>query len=132
MARTAGLAQMAQSHTTELGSGSLQCIMCGLECVVCSAQCVVISVQCFFTVNLCIYHAKESSPAGFMRSRDIFRMDWLRPVGYSIQAMQRSPTLMSPPQKGFLNPWFLQNMGCQKPCWDQATVSSLVNKQGAL
>ena len=24
---------------------------------------------------------------------------------------------------------FLQKLGIQKPCWDQATLSSLVNKQ---
>ena len=24
---------------------------------------------------------------------------------------------------------FLQELGCQKPCWDQARLSSLVNKQ---
>ena len=27
---------------------------------------------------------------------------------------------------------FLQKLGCQKPCWDQARLSSLVNKQVAL
>ena len=28
-----------------------------------------------------------------------------------------------------INPQFLQNVGCQTPCWDQARLSSLVNKQ---
>ena len=33
--------------------------------------------------------------------------------------------------KGFINLQFLQKVGCQKPCWDQARLSSLVNKQVA-
>ena len=31
--------------------------------------------------------------------------------------------------KGFINYFFLQKLGCQKPCWDQARLSSLINKQ---
>ena len=31
--------------------------------------------------------------------------------------------------KGFINLQFMQNMSCQTPCWDQARLSSLVNKQ---
>ena len=33
--------------------------------------------------------------------------------------------------KGFINPRFVQKLGCQTPCWDQARLSSLVNKQVA-
>ena len=31
--------------------------------------------------------------------------------------------------KSFLNLQFLQKLNCQKPCWDRARISSLVNKQ---
>ena len=48
----------------------------------------------------------------------------------SRQARQHSPTLVPHHNKGFINLQFLQELSCQKPCWDQARLSSLVNKQG--
>ena len=46
-----------------------------------------------------------------------------------MQAMQRNPTVVLPSQQRLHELCFLQKMGCQKPCWDQARLSSLVNKQ---
>ena len=43
--------------------------------------------------------------------------------------MQRSPTLFPPSQQRLHKLQFLKKLGCQKPYWDQATLSSLVNKQ---
>ena len=44
---------------------------------------------------------------------------------------QRSPTLVIPSQQRFHKVQFLQKLSCQKPCWDRARLSSLVNKQVA-
>ena len=46
-----------------------------------------------------------------------------------MQAMQRNPTLVLPSEQRLHKLQFLQELGCQKPCWDQARLSSLVNKQ---
>ena len=45
--------------------------------------------------------------------------------------MQRSPTIVSPSQQRLHKSQFLQKLSCQKPCWDQARLSGLVNKQVA-
>ena len=45
---------------------------------------------------------------------------------------QRSPTLVPQSQQRFHKLQFLQNLSCQKFCWDQARLSSLVNKQVVL
>ena len=39
------------------------------------------------------------------------------------------PHLLLPSQQRLHKVRFLQKLGCQKPCWDQARLSSLVNKQ---
>ena len=39
--------------------------------------------------------------------------------------------LLLPSQQRFHKLCFLQKLCCQKPCWDQARLSSLVNKQVA-
>ena len=39
--------------------------------------------------------------------------------------------LLLPSQQRLHKLRFLQKLGCQKPCWDQATLSSIVNKQVA-
>ena len=39
--------------------------------------------------------------------------------------------LLLPSQQRLHKLRFLQKLGCQKPCWDQARLSSLVNKQVA-
>ena len=39
------------------------------------------------------------------------------------------PHLLLPSQQRLYKLCFLQKLGCQKPCWDQARLSSLVNKQ---
>ena len=46
-----------------------------------------------------------------------------------MQGMQRNPTLVLPSQQMFHKLGFVQKLGCQKPCWDQARLSSLLNKQ---
>ena len=40
-----------------------------------------------------------------------------------------NPHLSSPTQQRLHKLCLLQKLGCQKPCWDQARLSSLVNKQ---
>ena len=40
--------------------------------------------------------------------------------------------LLHPSQQRLHKLRFLQKLGCQKPCWDQARLSSLVNKQVAI
>ena len=47
----------------------------------------------------------------------------------SMRAMQVSPTLVPQSQQRLHNLQFLQKVGVQKLCWDQARLSSLVNKQ---
>ena len=42
---------------------------------------------------------------------------------------EQTPTSVVPSQKRLHKLSFLQKLGCQKPCWDQARLSSLVNKQ---
>ena len=39
------------------------------------------------------------------------------------------PHLLLPSQQRLHELHFMQKLGCQKPCWDQARLSSLVNKQ---
>ena len=51
---------------------------------------------------------------------------------FSMQAMQRNATSVLPSQQRLNKLCFLQKLGCQKTCWDQARLSSLVNKQIAL
>ena len=53
----------------------------------------------------------------------------LYPFHFLQAAMQRSPTLVSPSQQRLLKSQFLRKRRCQKPCWDQPRLSSLVNKQ---
>ena len=48
---------------------------------------------------------------------------------FSIQAMQRNPTLVSPSQQRLYKLHFLQKLGYQKTCWDQDRLPSLVNEQ---
>ena len=48
---------------------------------------------------------------------------------FSIEAMQKNSILVLPSKQRLQNLCFLQKLGCQKPCWDQARLSSLVNKQ---
>ena len=48
---------------------------------------------------------------------------------FVMQAMQRNPTLVLPSKLKLHKLHFLQKLSCQKPCWDQATLSSLENKQ---
>ena len=47
----------------------------------------------------------------------------------SRNAMQRSTFPFPPSQQRLHKLHFLQKLGCQKPCCDQAILSSLVNKQ---
>ena len=49
----------------------------------------------------------------------------------SKQAMQNTPTLDPPSQQRVHKLQFQQELSCQKPWWDQARLSSLVNKQVA-
>ena len=48
-----------------------------------------------------------------------------------MKAMPSIPTLFPPSQQRLHKSQFLHKMSCQKPCWDQARLSSLVNKQVA-
>ena len=45
--------------------------------------------------------------------------------------MQINATSVFPSQQSLHKLRFLQKLGCQKPCWDQARLSSVVNKQVA-
>ena len=45
------------------------------------------------------------------------------------QAMQRNSIWVLPSQQRLHKLRFLQKLGCHKPSWDQARLSSLVNKQ---
>ena len=47
----------------------------------------------------------------------------------SYKQCRETPTIVLPSQQMLHKLRFLQQLGCQKPCWDQATLSSLVNKQ---
>ena len=59
--------------------------------------------------------------------------DDLSPLFFlSLQAIQGMPTLVLQSQQRLHKLQFLQKLGCQKPCWVQARLSSLVNKQVAL
>ena len=40
-----------------------------------------------------------------------------------------NPTFVLPSKQRLHKLCFLRKLGCQKPCWDQARLSSLVNKQ---
>ena len=44
------------------------------------------------------------------------------------QALQKQVNLVPPSQQRFHKQRFLQNLNCQKSCWDQARLFSLVNK----
>ena len=48
------------------------------------------------------------------------------------KAMRRSTTLFPLSKQGLYESQFLQKLSCQKPYWDQARLSSLVNKQVAV
>ena len=48
-----------------------------------------------------------------------------------MQTMNTNPTLFLPSQQSLDELRFLLKLGCQKPWWDQARLSSLVNKQVA-
>ena len=50
----------------------------------------------------------------------------------SRKSMKRTTTIYPPSKQRLHREHFLQKRGCQKPCWDQARLSSLVNKQVAL
>ena len=47
---------------------------------------------------------------------------------FSKKAMKRRTTLLPQSKERLHKLRFLQKLGCQKPCWDQARLSSLVNK----
>ena len=70
----------------------------------------------------------------FLEERESFeklgRMtDGLSPtLFFSIQAIQRNPALVPSSQQMLHTLRFLQKLGCQKPCWDLARLSSLVKK----
>ena len=48
-----------------------------------------------------------------------------------MKAMPSSPTLVPPSQQRLHKSQFLHKVSCQKFCWDQARLSSLINKQVA-
>ena len=48
-----------------------------------------------------------------------------------VEAKKRKSTLVLPSKQRFHKLRFLPKLGCQKPCWDQARLSSLVNKEVA-
>ena len=48
---------------------------------------------------------------------------------FSMQSMQINPALVLQSQQRLHILCFLHYLGCQKPCWNQARLSSLVNKQ---
>ena len=48
---------------------------------------------------------------------------------FSYPCKQSIGTLVLPSQQRLNKLCFLQKLACQKPCWDQARLSSLVNKQ---
>ena len=50
---------------------------------------------------------------------------------FYIEAMKRNSILVLPSKQRLHKLCFLQKLGCQKPCWDQTRLSSLVNKQVA-
>ena len=56
-------------------------------------------------------------------------MDLFPLVLFFIQAMLRFSTLVLPSKQRLHNLRILPKVGFQKPCWDQARLSSLVNKQ---
>ena len=56
------------------------------------------------------------------------RVEWFPIFFFSMPALQRNTTSVLPLQQRLHKLRFLQKMGCQKPCWDQARLSSLVNK----
>ena len=51
------------------------------------------------------------------------------PFLFSMKTMQRNIALVLPSQQRLHKLCFLQKLGSQKPCWDQARLSSLVDKQ---
>ena len=51
------------------------------------------------------------------------------PLVLCIQARLRFSTLALPSKQRLHNLRFLPKLGCQKHCWDQGRLSSLVNKQ---
>ena len=57
----------------------------------------------------------------------------LSPSSHSLcskKPIKRNPTLFPKSKQRLHKPQFLQKLGCQKPSWDQARLSSLVNKVG--
>ena len=99
--------------------------------------------------NLFIYQTRESSlvPAGFLTAQFLQKLWFMKPllwweIRVGLQNYEgwtcldilfppykrcREALLKFPPyNKWFINLQFLQKLGCQKPCWDQAR---LVNKQ---
>ena len=56
-------------------------------------------------------------------------MNLPQPFPFSLQTMQRNPTLVLPSQHRLHKLRFVQKLDCQKPCLDLARISSLVNKQ---
>ena len=66
----------------------------------------------------------------FKRFLSPFQVHLLKsPCFFSIEAMKRNPIVVLPSKQMLHKLQFLQKLGCQKPCWDQARLSSLVNKQ---
>ena len=51
---------------------------------------------------------------------------------FSMKAIKRSTTLFPPSKQRLHKSQFLQKLSCQKPYWDQARLSSLVNKPVAM
>ena len=50
----------------------------------------------------------------------------------SRKAMKKNSNLFPPSKQRLHKSQFLQTLGCQKPYWDQARLSSLVNKPVAM
>ena len=56
-------------------------------------------------------------------------MDMPQLYNFFMRSILRESTLVLPSQQRLHKLSFLQKLGCQKACWDQARLSSLVNKQ---
>ena len=51
--------------------------------------------------------------------------------GFSVNAIKRTPPCFPPSKQRVHKSHFLQKLSCQKPYWDKARLSSLVDKQAA-
>ena len=74
----------------------------------------------------------HSFPGEKGMSREAWRDEgWMNfdfPI-HPFKQCREAPSKFPYPKKGLINPRFLQKLDCHKPCWDQARLSSLVNKQ---